>query len=95
MATDQSSTPAAGSNVEAILTAGVESLSSTKSVVELSRQLDLTAVEKIDRIVQATITAGEPERAEAILLATERAAQITGIDAIRYWANWPRNGCRR
>ena len=86
MATDPSSTPAAGSNVEAILTAGVESLSSAESVVELSRQLDLTAVEKIERIVQETITAGEPERAEAILLATERAAQINGIDAIRYWA---------
>lgn len=86
MATDQSSTPAGGSNIEAILTAGVESLSSANSVVELSRQLDLTAVEKIERIVGATITAGEPERAEAILLATERAAQINGIHAIRYWA---------
>lgn len=86
MAIDQSSTPAGGSNVEAILTAGVESLSSAQSVVELSRQLDLTAVEKIERIVQATMSAGEPERAEAILLATERAAQINGIDAIRYWA---------
>ena len=74
MAIDQSSTPAGGSNVEAILTAGVETLSSAQSVVELSRQLDLTAVEKIERIVQATMIAGEPERAEAILLATERAA---------------------
>jgi tetratricopeptide (TPR) repeat protein len=86
MPTDQSSTPAGGSSIEAILTAGVESLSSANSVVELSRQLDLTAVEKIKQIVQARISAGEPDRAEAILLATERAAQINGIDAIRYWA---------
>ena len=86
MVTNQSSTPSAGNNVEAILTAGIESLSSANSIVELSRQLDLTAVRKIERILQEAIDADDLERAEAILLATERAAQINGIDAIRYWA---------
>jgi tetratricopeptide (TPR) repeat protein len=81
-----SSAPAGGSSVEAILSAGIDSLSSADSVVELSRQLDLAAVAKIARILEETITAGDLERAEAILLATERAAQIVGIDAIRYWA---------
>ena len=86
MTINPSSAPVGGSSVEAIVSAGIDSLSSAESVVELSRQLDLTAVAKIERILQETITAGELERAEAILHATERAAQIVGIDAIRYWA---------
>jgi tetratricopeptide (TPR) repeat protein len=76
----------AARDIARLLRAGAADASSLELAAELSRLLDSRSVPAIEGTVDDALAAGELDAADAILLQTERAAQLAGAETIRLWA---------
>jgi tetratricopeptide (TPR) repeat protein len=86
MSTKASSSADARNDIATLLKESTALLSSRESTIELSRRLDPSAIGTVERVVQETIASGALDSADSMLMMTERAARLAGLDAIRYWA---------